>query len=193
MSTVRLSKPLAIYRHPHCDPLCIGTTAPLISEGQSTIAPDRPRALGRACQTWRRWSLAEWITRDCAKNGPLLTATISLIRTESSIRHGMTLLATLATTEKVDSLRRYLLNKVPVSDLCEELGLQPSDRRSLGEKTVISNESTFRCTRPRSEPQHRLSGLSSATLSFWTKFRFPICVRNLGCNLVISEVSGKKQ
>ena len=28
--------------------------------------------------------------------------------------------------EKVNSLRRHLLDKIPVSDLCEELGLQPT-------------------------------------------------------------------
>jgi len=31
-----------------------------------------------------------------------------------------------AAEEKVAILRRHLLDKVPVSDLCEELGLQPT-------------------------------------------------------------------
>jgi len=31
--------------------------------------------------------------------------------------------------EKVAILRRHLLDKVPVSDLCEELGLQPTGSR----------------------------------------------------------------
>ena len=32
-------------------------------------------------------------------------------------------------TEKVSILRRHLVDKIPVSDLCEELGLQPDNVR----------------------------------------------------------------
>ena len=64
--------------------------------------------------------------------------------------------------EKVAILRRHLLDKVPVSDLCEELGLQP---------TVFyrSQKSFSRTERLRSKRRHILaarqrrnrSGLSS--------------------------------
>jgi transposase len=38
--------------------------------------------------------------------------------------------------EKVAVLRRHLLDKVPVSDLCEELGLQPTVFVPLAERVL---------------------------------------------------------
>jgi transposase-like protein len=38
--------------------------------------------------------------------------------------------------EKVAILRRHLLDKVPVSDLCEELGLRPSATTDSGSENV---------------------------------------------------------
>ena len=45
--------------------------------------------------------------------------------------------------EKVAILRRHLLDKVPVSDLCEELGLQPTVFYRWQEKLFKSHEVVF--------------------------------------------------
>ena len=46
--------------------------------------------------------------------------------TKSSSRVGLRLIYRWWKTRKVAILRRHLLDKVPVSDLCEEYGLQPT-------------------------------------------------------------------
>jgi transposase len=57
-----------------------------------------------------------------------------------------------AAEEKVAILRRHLLDKVPVSDLCEELGLQPTVlyrwQKEFFEKGAAAFQSHERPARP---------------------------------------------
>src|ERR1035437_2047261 len=65
--------------------------------------------------------------------------------------------------EKVAILRRHLLDKVPVSDLCEELGLQPTVlyrwQKELFENGAAAFQSTERPHRQAEEKQKRLEFL----------------------------------
>jgi transposase len=59
--------------------------------------------------------------------------------------------------EKVAILRRHLLDKVPVSDLCEELGLQPTVfyrwQKEFFENGAAAFQTTERPRRPAEEKQ----------------------------------------
>jgi len=64
--------------------------------------------------------------------------------------------------EKVAILRRHLLDKVPVSDLCEERGLQPTVFYRWQKEFFESGATAFQSTeRPRSQAEEKqeLSGL----------------------------------
>jgi transposase len=54
--------------------------------------------------------------------------------------------------EKVAILRRHLLDKVPVSDLCEELGLQPTVFYRWQKEFFENGAAAFQSTR---RPEHR--------------------------------------
>jgi len=62
--------------------------------------------------------------------------------------------------EKVATLRRHLLDKVPVSDLCEELGLQLTVfyrwQKEFFEKGAAVFQSTKRPRRQAEEKQERI-------------------------------------
>ena len=62
--------------------------------------------------------------------------------------------------EKVAILRRHLLDKVPVSDLCEELGLQPTVfyrwQKEFFENGAAAFQSTERPRRQAKEKQKRI-------------------------------------
>ena len=82
--------------------------------------------------------------------------------------------------EKVAILRRHLLDKVPVSDLCEELGLQPTVfyrwQKEFFENGASAFQAKERPTRQVEEKQKtsaRLSLLSAALRAAWG--------RNAGC------------
>jgi len=56
--------------------------------------------------------------------------------------------------EKVAILRRHLLDKVPVSDLCEELGLQPTVFYRWQKKSFENGAAAFQSTeRPRRQAE----------------------------------------
>jgi transposase len=65
--------------------------------------------------------------------------------------------------EKVNSLRRHLLDKIPVSDLCEELGLQPTVfyrwQKEFFENGASAFESKERPARQVEERQKRIEFL----------------------------------
>ena len=65
--------------------------------------------------------------------------------------------------EKVNSLRRHLLDKIPVSDLCEELGLQPTVfyrwQKEFFENGASAFESKERPARQVEEKQKRIEFL----------------------------------
>jgi transposase len=65
--------------------------------------------------------------------------------------------------EKVAILRRHLLDKVPVSDLCEELGLQPTVfyrwQKELFENGAVAFQTTERPRRQAEEKQKRIEFL----------------------------------
>jgi transposase len=65
--------------------------------------------------------------------------------------------------EKVAILRRHLLDKVPVSDLCEELGLQPTVfyrwQKELFENGAAAFQSAERPRRQAEEKQKRIEFL----------------------------------
>ena len=54
--------------------------------------------------------------------------------------------------EKVAILRRHLLDKVPVTDLCEELGLQPTVFYRWQKEFFENGAAAFQSTR---RPEHR--------------------------------------
>src|SRR5580693_417346 len=54
--------------------------------------------------------------------------------------------------EKVAILRRHLLDKVPVSDLCEELGLQPTVLFRWQKEFFENGSAAFSC---KSRPDHQ--------------------------------------
>jgi transposase len=62
--------------------------------------------------------------------------------------------------EKVAILRRHLLDKVPVSDLCEELGLQPTVlyrwQKEFFENGAAAFQSQERATRRMDDKQKRI-------------------------------------
>jgi transposase-like protein len=64
--------------------------------------------------------------------------------------------------EKVAILRRHLLDKVPVSDLCEELGLQPTVfyrwQKEFFDNGAVAFQSK-RTEQPRDEKQKRIEFL----------------------------------
>ena len=65
--------------------------------------------------------------------------------------------------EKVTILRRHLLDKIPVSDLCEELGLQPTVfyrwQKEFFENGASAFQSKQRPTRQVEEKQKRIEFL----------------------------------
>src|ERR1039457_988813 len=65
--------------------------------------------------------------------------------------------------EKVAILRRHLLEKVPVSDLCEELGLQPTVfyrwQKEFFENGAAAFQTTERPRRQAEEKQKRIEFL----------------------------------
>jgi transposase len=65
--------------------------------------------------------------------------------------------------EKVAILRRHLLDKVPVSDLCEELGLQPTVfyrwQKEFFENGAAAFQTTERPRRQAEEKQKRIEFL----------------------------------
>ena len=65
--------------------------------------------------------------------------------------------------EKVNSLRRHLLDKIPVSDLCEELGLQPTVfyrwQKEFFENGASAFQSKERPARQVEEKQKRIEFL----------------------------------
>ena len=65
--------------------------------------------------------------------------------------------------EKVSILRRHLLDKIPVSDLCEELGLQPTVfyrwQKEFFENGASAFESKERPARQVEEKQKRIEFL----------------------------------
>ena len=63
--------------------------------------------------------------------------------------------------EKVAILRRHLLDKVPVSDLCEELGLQPTVFYRWQKEFFENGAAAFQPKRPRnhSADQERVAYL----------------------------------
>src|SRR5713101_141992 len=65
--------------------------------------------------------------------------------------------------EKVAILRRHLLDKVPVSDLCEELGLQPTVfyrwQKEFFENGAAAFQATERPRRQAEEKQKRIEFL----------------------------------
>src|SRR5258707_14359970 len=65
--------------------------------------------------------------------------------------------------EKVAILRRHLLDKVPVSDLCEELGLQPTVfyrwQKEFFENGAAAFQTTARPRRQAEEKQKRIEYL----------------------------------
>jgi len=65
--------------------------------------------------------------------------------------------------EKVTILRRHLLDKIPVSDLCEELGLQPTVfyrwQKEFFENGASAFQSKERPTRQVEEKQKRIEFL----------------------------------
>jgi transposase-like protein len=72
-------------------------------------------------------------------------------------------LAPQAAKEKVAVLRRHLLDKVPVSDLCEELGLQPTVfyrwQKEFFENGAAAFQTTERPRRQAEEKQKRIEFL----------------------------------
>ena len=64
--------------------------------------------------------------------------------------------------EKVAILRRHLLDKVPVSDLCEELGLQPTVFYRWQKELFENGASAFQAKeRPARQVERSRSGSSS--------------------------------
>ena len=65
--------------------------------------------------------------------------------------------------EKVAILRRHLLDKVPVSDLCEELGLQPTVfyrwQKEFFENGAVAFQTTEHPRRQAEEKQKRIEFL----------------------------------
>ena len=65
--------------------------------------------------------------------------------------------------EKVAVLRRHLLDKVPVSDLCEELGLQPTVfyrwQKEFFENGAVAFQAKERPSRQGEEKQKRIEFL----------------------------------
>ena len=65
--------------------------------------------------------------------------------------------------EKVTILRRHLLDKIPVSDLCEELGLQPTVfyrwQKEFFENGALAFQSKERPARQVEEKQKRIEFL----------------------------------
>jgi transposase-like protein len=55
--------------------------------------------------------------------------------------------------EKVSILRRHLLDKVPVSELCEELGLQPTVFYRWQKEFFENGAAAFQ---PRTRPDHQV-------------------------------------
>ena len=62
--------------------------------------------------------------------------------------------------EKVAILRRHLLDKVPISDLCEEKGLQPTVFYRWQKELFENGASAFRTKEPDRSRRSR-TGLSS--------------------------------
>ena len=64
--------------------------------------------------------------------------------------------------EKVAILRRHLLDKVPVSDLCEELGLQPTVFYRWQKEFFENGAAAFQTQeRPAARRRRNRNGLSS--------------------------------
>ena len=57
--------------------------------------------------------------------------------------------------EKVAILRRHLLDKVPVSDLCEELGLQPTVFYRWQKEFFENGAAAFQPKRPPNHSAHQ--------------------------------------
>ena len=81
-----------------------------------------------------------------------------------------------AAEEKVAILRRHLLDKVPVSDLCEEVGLRPTVfyrwQKEFFENGAAAFQAVERPHRQAEEKQKRIAFLEKKVQTMRTWFRF---------------------
>ena len=70
--------------------------------------------------------------------------------------------------EKVAILRRHLLDKEPVSDLCDELGLQPTVFYRWQKEFFENGAAAFQ---PKERPDHQAEENRNASSSWRRRFR----------------------
>jgi len=70
--------------------------------------------------------------------------------------------------DKVKALRRHLVEKVPISDLCEELGIQPTQFYRWQQTLFENGPASFeRAGRPRADAERQRIAVLEAKL--WRK------------------------
>ncbi len=76
--------------------------------------------------------------------------------------------------EKVAILRRHLVDKIPVSELCEELGLRPTVFYRWQKELFENGAAAFQSQkRPHSAAEHRLDEPSGLSLSMVASLQCP--------------------